>query len=581
VIPLNGFKGSVTLSVSNLPEGLQSEFVPTTIESQGSSTLFFAIDRDVQTETTYSIDIVATSGQLAHHQSATLYLTKTVGVKNSIHISDMNDEGGSFSIQQNFVLYVPSTSTSGHAYWVQNVIFFQKISGQYKVAAAFQIFDYTNFNGPYGPNWGNPWPLGLIYSNVMQGPTVSFPAIFTFTSVVSENQLTLTNDLTNWSWQIPNEDGQQPDQAFILNLYVPSESIPTSKSPEFVLVGPPGGNANFLSQTNGLVQSFAKLTNQPWTNCVIQNRAAKSNTMTAETSSGLKWNIVGTDTVSFSYESGSDTEGILYMPLGFSTLQDGATETDQTLSTGVRVSITGASASNGASVAIATAVLNGVPTGVVQVGTTPVAYYDVNVQGISDGTANVCITHSGVLGQTIMQYWDGTQWKAASNIAVSGNTICGNIPVSALTGTIIAIGPLSLPPPSVTISPLSTSILTGQSVTFTSAVSGGIAPYSFQWYLNGNPVSGATSNTWTFTPTSSGIYYIYLKVTDAESNMKQSETARITVATVPVGGYSIPIQTPTTLKPLTPYLILTAILTIAYTTIKRKTTKKTKTAKTS
>ncbi|MBT0160949.1 hypothetical protein G4O51_13295 [Candidatus Bathyarchaeota archaeon A05DMB-2] len=48
------------------------------------------------------------------------------------------------------------------------------------------------------------------------------------------------------------------------------------------------------------------------------------------------------------------------------------------------------------------------------------------------------------------------------------------------------------------------------------------------------------------------------------------------MATVPVGGYSIPIPGQATAKPLTPYLILTAILTIAFTAIKRKTTRKTK-----
>lgn len=136
-----------------------------------------------------------------------------------------------------------------------------------------------------------------------------------------------------------------------------------------------------------------------------------------------------------------------------------------------------------------------------------------------------------------------------------------------------------LPPPpslSASISPLSASILVGQSVTFTSTVSGGYTPYTYQWYLNSAPVSSATSNTWTFTPTTGGIYYVYLKVTDGEGNTAQSDAARITVATVPVGGYSIPIQGQATAKPLAPYLILTAIISIAFTAIKRKTTRKTK-----
>jgi len=126
-------------------------------------------------------------------------------------------------------------------------------------------------------------------------------------------------------------------------------------------------------------------------------------------------------------------------------------------------------------------------------------------------------------------------------------------------------------PLSASISPLSQSINLGQSVTFTSTVSGGYTPYSYQWYLNGNPVSGATSDTWTFTPIASGIYYIRLIVTDAKANTAQSDLARITVATVPVGGYSTPIQGHTTDKPLTLYLALVAMLTVSFTMRKRKT----------
>jgi outer membrane protein assembly factor BamB len=129
---------------------------------------------------------------------------------------------------------------------------------------------------------------------------------------------------------------------------------------------------------------------------------------------------------------------------------------------------------------------------------------------------------------------------------------------------------------STSISPMSASIFEGQSVTFASTASGGYTPYSYQWYLDGAPVSGATSASWTFTPATSGVYYVYLKLTDAKANTAQSDTARITVTAVPVGGYSIPIQAPTTAKPLTLCLMLTAILTIAFTTIKRKTTRKTK-----
>ena len=140
--------------------------------------------------------------------------------------------------------------------------------------------------------------------------------------------------------------------------------------------------------------------------------------------------------------------------------------------------------------------------------------------------------------------------------------------------TLKAVFSLIPPPLQVSISPLSASILVGQSVTFASTVSGGYTPYNYQWYLNNALVSGATSNTWTFTPTTSGIYYVHLKVTDAKANTAQSDTARITAATVPVGGYSVPIQVQTKAEPVLPYIALIATLTAIFTKLRPKTKRK-------
>jgi len=129
----------------------------------------------------------------------------------------------------------------------------------------------------------------------------------------------------------------------------------------------------------------------------------------------------------------------------------------------------------------------------------------------------------------------------------------------------------AIPPLTVSINPLSASIRVGQSVTFTSTVSGGYPPYSYQWFLNGNPVSGATSESWAFTPTTSGIFYIHLKVTDDKGNTAQSDAARIVVSTVPVGGYSIPMQAPTKTEPILPYIAVITTLTITITKIRNKT----------
>ena len=129
----------------------------------------------------------------------------------------------------------------------------------------------------------------------------------------------------------------------------------------------------------------------------------------------------------------------------------------------------------------------------------------------------------------------------------------------------------SLPPPlSVSISPLSTTIVVGGSVTFTSTVSGGTAPYSYQWYLNEARVSGAMSSSWTFTPTASGIYYVYLRVTDANNNTAQSETARVAVSQVPVGGYSISLTKQTSTHNMAAYFMVIALFGAVISLTKRK-----------
>jgi outer membrane protein assembly factor BamB len=82
---------------------------------------------------------------------------------------------------------------------------------------------------------------------------------------------------------------------------------------------------------------------------------------------------------------------------------------------------------------------------------------------------------------------------------------------------------------SVFISPSSVLMDMGQSQLFTSNVMGETSPYTYQWYLNRAPVSGATIPTWTFTPTSVGSYAVYVNVTDALSHVATSGTVPITV----------------------------------------------------
>ncbi len=96
---------------------------------------------------------------------------------------------------------------------------------------------------------------------------------------------------------------------------------------------------------------------------------------------------------------------------------------------------------------------------------------------------------------------------------------------------------------SVTISPSSKSMDVGQTQQFTSSVSGGTSPYSYQWYLNNAVVSGATSETWTFTPQDSGSYTVYVSVHDAAGALETSNTATLIVNAGNVPAPSAPSAT--------------------------------------
>jgi uncharacterized repeat protein (TIGR01451 family) len=129
----------------------------------------------------------------------------------------------------------------------------------------------------------------------------------------------------------------------------------------------------------------------------------------------------------------------------------------------------------------------------------------------------------------------------------------------------------------VQISPMSASLLVGQDVTFTATnVSGGYPPYSYQWYLDGNPVPGATSDSWTYSATAMGIYYVYLNVTDTTNNIAISDTARIIVTpAVPVGGYSLGLSGKPPLPPVGQWAIYFSIVAFfgAILSIKKRTNK--------
>ena len=69
----------------------------------------------------------------------------------------------------------------------------------------------------------------------------------------------------------------------------------------------------------------------------------------------------------------------------------------------------------------------------------------------------------------------------------------------------------------IVLPPVGAVLYVGHPQLCSSTVSGGTSPYSYQWYLDGGLVSGATSATWLYVPSSVGIHNIYVVVTDGAS----------------------------------------------------------------
>lgn len=74
------------------------------------------------------------------------------------------------------------------------------------------------------------------------------------------------------------------------------------------------------------------------------------------------------------------------------------------------------------------------------------------------------------------------------------------------------------PPVQVQISSSNPSVNVGQQAQFTASASGGTNSYSYQWFSNGSPISGATSATCTYIPTNAGTVTIYATAQDTQDS---------------------------------------------------------------
>ncbi|GAB4034258.1 hypothetical protein [Spirosoma jeollabukense] len=141
-------------------------------------------------------------------------------------------------------------------------------------------------------------------------------------------------------------------------------------------------------------------------------------------------------------------------------------------------------------------------------------------------------TVSGGTGPYTYQWKQGTSNLFGSTSQVLSVTTTGTYSVSATdskgcTGTSPGFDVTVKPSPTATITTATTSLTTGESATFVTPAASG---QTYQWYNNGQPVPGATNNT--YTTTQKGTFTVIV-TRDGCSTTSQPITIQLVLATEP------------------------------------------------
>ena len=141
-------------------------------------------------------------------------------------------------------------------------------------------------------------------------------------------------------------------------------------------------------------------------------------------------------------------------------------------------------------------------------------YLSGAVATVANNTGSLALSGYSFAGWNTQANGSGTSYAAGSSLTMgSANVILYAVWTNSNSGTITLSNPINY---TVTISG-TTTVYVGISAEFTSTYNG--TPKSYQWYLNGTPLQGATSSTLTYVQSAATAYYgvnqLMLAITDA------------------------------------------------------------------
>ena len=97
--------------------------------------------------------------------------------------------------------------------------------------------------------------------------------------------------------------------------------------------------------------------------------------------------------------------------------------------------------------------------------------------------------------------------------------------------------------PTVSLSASRSTVPVSETVLLTASITGGITPYSVQWFLNGGVLPGVNGGTYVFVPSSTGTFDFYVVITDGSGARVMSASLAIQSISGPSSPHLSFIQT--------------------------------------